>query len=109
VPGPPWTGTGGMDNRPPGHGGALAGAGLSKAQKLTGGGQGQRGEGRVVNTLRGPPGHGRQRCSRATAVKRRRRWHSVEAALKHGEGRRRAGRGAVEDGGGSPFYRGRRG
>jgi hypothetical protein len=45
VPGPLWTGAGGMDNRPPGHGGALAGAGLSKAQKLTGGGQGQRGEG----------------------------------------------------------------
>jgi hypothetical protein len=30
-------------------------------------------------------------------------WRSVGAVLEHGERRRRVGRGAVEDGGGSPF------
>jgi hypothetical protein len=36
-------------------------------------------------------------------VKRRQRWRSVEAALKHREGRRRVRRGTMVDGGALPF------
>jgi hypothetical protein len=45
----------------------------------------------------------RRRGDRATVVKRRRWWCSVRAMLKHGERGRRAGGGAVEDGGVLPF------
>jgi hypothetical protein len=42
-------------------------------------------------------------------VKRRRWWHSVRAELKHGERRRRAGRGAVKTRWGIMLLKGARG
>jgi hypothetical protein len=81
--------------------------GRSVARKLIGGGRGRRGEGgkpvmRLTQTSEGVMQQGDGSVEAAW-------WHLVEAALERGEGRRRAGRGAVEDGGGSPFYRGQRG
>jgi hypothetical protein len=107
--GPPWTG-GSADRRVTGHDGMLTdvwpsvtpehASSLMRAQKR---------EGSAGNPSRASAGLGRRCGNPATSVKRRRQWRSVEAALNHGEGRRRVGRGAVEDGGGSTFYRGRRG
>jgi hypothetical protein len=107
--GPPWTG-GSADRRVTGHGGMLTdvwpsvtpehASSLMRAQKR---------EGSAGNLSRASAGLGRRCGNPATSVKRQRQWRSVEAALNHREVRRRVGRGAVEDGGGSNFYRGRRG
>jgi hypothetical protein len=60
-------------------------------------------EGCTESPSRASPGRGWWCGDRATVVKRRRRWHSIRAVLEHGEKRRRAGRGEVEDGGSLPF------
>jgi hypothetical protein len=66
-------------------------------------------EGSMGSPSRASPGHGRLCGGRAMGVKRRQWWCSVGAVLERRERRRRVGRGAVEDGSGSPFYRGQGG
>jgi hypothetical protein len=66
----------------------------------------QRGEGCTGSPFRASPGHGWQCGGRVTVVKKWRRRRSVRLALGHREKRRRAGRGAVEDGEALPLYRG---
>jgi hypothetical protein len=51
-------------------------------------------------------GRGRRCGDRVTAMKKRRWWCSMWAVFWRGEKRRRARRGAVEDGGTLPLYRG---
>jgi hypothetical protein len=67
---------------------------------------GQWREERMGSLSRASPGHRRWCGDRATAVKKRWCWRSVRAVLGHGKKRKRAGGGAVEDGGALPFYRG---
>jgi hypothetical protein len=62
----------------------------------------QRGEGCTGSPSRASSGRGRQCGGQVTAVKKRQRRCSVRAALGREE-RRRAGRGAVEDGGALPL------
>jgi hypothetical protein len=69
----------------------------------------QRGEGFTGSPSRASPRRGRQCGGRATAVKKWQRRRSVRAALGHGESSRRARRGAMEDDGALPLYRGRGG
>jgi hypothetical protein len=96
----PWTG-GGVDTRPPGHGGGLARARPPTAPGLESSPVEVRDrEGRVVNSFRCSPRCEGWRGGRATAAKWQRGGSSSGAVLVLGERRRRAGRGAVEDGGG---------
>jgi hypothetical protein len=100
-----------------GHGGlrpwpaeGLTGArpsGLSGARWLTDDGAMESGaRGRPSRTS---PWRGWRCGDRATATKKRRWWCSVRVVLGRGKKRKRAGGGAVEDGGALPFYRGRGG
>jgi hypothetical protein len=79
-------------------------SGRSEARWPTGGGAA--GRGCMGSPSWASPGRGRQRGGRAMAVKKRWRRRSVQAALGREEKRRRAGRGAVENGGSLPLYRG---
>jgi hypothetical protein len=64
-------------------------------------------EGCTGSPSRASPGHGWRHGDRAMAVKKWRWRRSVRVVLGHGGKRRRAGRGAVENGGPLPLYRGR--
>jgi hypothetical protein len=69
----------------------------------------QREEGCTGSPSQASPGRGRKGGGQAMVLKKRRRRRSVRAAPGRGEKRRRAGRGAVEDGEALPLYRGQGG
>jgi hypothetical protein len=97
---PPWIG-GSTDRRAMGHSGVLVGVSPPATPARA-----QQREGSAGNPSRATLGL-RRRCGDWATTEKRRRWNSMEVALEHGEGRRGVGRGAVGDGGVSPFYRGR--
>jgi hypothetical protein len=69
----------------------------------------QRGDRCMLSPSQDSPGRGQWCGGRATAVKKRRWYYSVRVVLGHGEKRRRARRGVVEDDRALPLYRGRGG
>jgi hypothetical protein len=69
----------------------------------------QRGEGCTGSQSSTSLGHGRSCGDWAMAVNKKWWWRSVQMVLECGEKRRRAGSGALEDGGAFPLYRGRGG